>query len=171
MEYPTIEQLHNKIVSGQTTVKAVVDEYYARAKASDLNAYREVYAEADVAAQVAIADYLQHGGYDRHLRKLRQQLQSQQNAMHAAIAHYFPEQTRVTKPDGGYFLWLEFPKNVDSLQIFTQALMQGISIAPGPIFSAARRFQHCVRLNYGHPWTQESEKAMETLGKITTSFI
>ena len=124
-----------------------------------------------VPAQVAIADYLQHGGYDRHLRKLRQQLQSQQNAMHAAIAHYFPEQTRVTKPDGGYFLWLEFPKNVDSLQIFTQALMQGISIAPGPIFSAARRFQHCVRLNYGHPWTQESEKAMETLGKITTSFI
>jgi len=124
-----------------------------------------------VPAQVAIADYLQHGGYDRHLRKLRHQLQVQQNTMHTAIARYFPAQTHVTKPEGGYFLWLEFPKSVNSLQVFSLALTQGISIAPGPIFSAARRFEHCIRLNYGHPWTQESERAMETLGKIIASFI
>ncbi|RYY02617.1 MAG: PLP-dependent aminotransferase family protein [Gammaproteobacteria bacterium] len=123
-----------------------------------------------VPAQVAIADYLQHGGYDRHLRKLRHQLQIQQHTMLAAIARYFPAQTRVTQPEGGYFLWLDFPKKVDSLQLFSLALTQGISVAPGPIFSAARRFQNCIRLNYGHPWTPESEKAMEVLGKIIASF-
>jgi DNA-binding transcriptional MocR family regulator len=125
---------------------------------------------ASVPAQVAIADYLQHGGYDRHLRKLRHQLQVQQQTMLAAIARYFPAQTRVTQPDGGYFLWLEFPKKVDSLQLFSLALTQGISIAPGPIFSAARRFQHCARLNYGHPWSEQSEQAMAVLGKVVASF-
>ncbi len=54
-------------------------------------------------AQAAIADYLQHGGYDRHLRKLRYALEEQQSAMLAAIARYFPAQTRVSQPAGGYF--------------------------------------------------------------------
>lgn len=124
-----------------------------------------------VPAQAAIADYLQHGGYDRHLRKLRERLQAQQNAMLNSIAVHFPKQTRVTQPNGGYFLWLELPEQVDSLKLFSLALTQGISIAPGPIFSAARRFQNCIRLNYGHPWSPDLEKSMATLGKIAGSFL
>lgn len=124
---------------------------------------------ASVPAQAAIADYLQHGGYDRHLRKLRHALESQQHAMLAAVARHFPEQTRVTRPGGGYFLWLELPERIDALRLFQLAHAQGISVAPGPIFSATRAFGHCLRLNYGHPWTPRSEKAMATLGQIIQS--
>ncbi len=55
---------------------------------------------------------------------------------------------------------------MDSLQLFRLALAQGISLAPGPIFSASRRFGHCARLNHGHPWTAQSEEAMAVLGRI-----
>ncbi|PTQ69215.1 GntR family transcriptional regulator [Pseudomonas sp. GV071] len=123
-----------------------------------------------VPAQAAIADYLQHGGYDRHLRKLRHTLEMQQSAMLASAARHFPAQTRVTRPSGGYFLWFEFPQQVDSLQLFQLALAQGISLAPGPIFSATRRFGNCARLNHGHPWDEPSERAMEMLGRIAVSF-
>ena len=123
-----------------------------------------------VPAQAAIADYLQHGGYDRHLRKLRIALETQQAAMLASAARHFPAQTRVTRPSGGYFLWFEFPERVDSLQLFQLALAQGISLAPGPIFSATRGFRHCARLNHGHPWDAQSERAMELLGRILASF-
>ncbi len=123
-----------------------------------------------VPAQAAIADYLQHGGYDRHLRKLRHNLEMQQSAMLASAARHFPESTRVTRPDGGYFLWFEFPRQVDSLQLFQLALAQGISIAPGPIFSATRSFSQCARLNHGHPWDKRSEDAMAMLGRIIGSF-
>ncbi|AIR91186.1 GntR family transcriptional regulator MpaR [Pseudomonas cremoricolorata] len=126
---------------------------------------------ASMPAQAAIADYLQHGGYDRHLRKLRYALEGQQANMLAAIARYFPAQTRVSQPSGGYFLWLELPEQVDALKLFQLALAQGISIAPGPIFSPTQRFGHCIRLNYGSPWTETTEKAMETLGKIIRSFL
>lgn len=123
-----------------------------------------------VPAQAAIADYLQHGGYDRHLRKLRHALEMQQGAMLASAARHFPASTRVTRPTGGYFLWFEFPERVDSLQLFQLALAQGISLAPGPIFSATRRFGNCARLNHGHPWDAGSERAMETLGRILATF-
>jgi DNA-binding transcriptional MocR family regulator len=122
-----------------------------------------------VPAQAALADYLQHGGYDRHLRKLRHSLETQQDAMLASAARYFPADSRVTRPSGGYFLWFEFPAQVDSLQLFQLALAQGISLAPGPIFSATRRFGNCARLNYGHPWGEQSEQAMQVLGRIIAS--
>ncbi|WXL27975.1 GntR family transcriptional regulator MpaR [Ectopseudomonas mendocina] len=123
-----------------------------------------------VPAQAAIADYLQHGGYDRHLRKLRHELEAQQASMLASAARHFPAQTKVTRPSGGYFLWFEFPEQVDSLKLFQLALAQGISLAPGPIFSATRRFGNCARLNSGHPWTAHSEQAMAVLGRILASF-
>ncbi|MFI8482790.1 GntR family transcriptional regulator MpaR [Pseudomonas sp. NPDC078700] len=123
-----------------------------------------------VPAQAALADYLQHGGYDRHLRKLRHSLETQQDAMLASAARHFPAETRVSRPAGGYFLWFEFPKQVDALRLFKLALAQGISLAPGPIFSASRQFGNCARLNCGHPWTVKSEEAMATLGRIIASF-
>ncbi|MFW9338835.1 PLP-dependent aminotransferase family protein, partial [Glaesserella parasuis] len=123
-----------------------------------------------VPAQAAIADYLNHGGYDRHLRKLRDTLEIQQGAMLAAAARYFPAGTRVTKPVGGYFLWFEFPEHVDSLRLFQEALAQGISLAPGPLFSPSQRFRNCARLNHGSPWDDRCERAMATLGRILASF-
>jgi len=125
---------------------------------------------ASMPAQAAIADYLQHGGYDRHLRKLRYALEGQQANMLAAIARHFTAQTRVSQPSGGYFLWLELPEQMDALKLFHMALAQGISIAPGPIFSPTRRFGNCIRLNYGSPWHDGAERAMETLGRIIRSF-
>ncbi|MGA4323882.1 GntR family transcriptional regulator MpaR [Ectopseudomonas hydrolytica] len=124
-----------------------------------------------VPAQAALADYLQHGGYDRHLRKLRHALEMQQSAMLASAARHFPASTRVTRPAGGYFLWFEFPERLDSLQLLRLALAQGISLAPGPIFSASQGFRHCARLNYGHPWSPRSEQAMEVLGRLVAGLL
>jgi len=124
-----------------------------------------------VPAQTALADYLQHGGYDRHLRKLRHALEMQQSAMLASAARHFPASTRVTRPSGGYFLWFEFPERLDSLQLLRLALAQGISLAPGPIFSASQGFRHCARLNYGHPWNPRSEQAMEVLGRLVAGLL
>lgn len=123
-----------------------------------------------VPAQAALADYLQHGGYDRHLRKLRHQLETQQASMLASAARHFPADARVTRPSGGYFLGFEFAERVDALQLFRLALAQGISLAPAPIFSATRGFGHCARLNHGHPWNAQSEQAMATLGRIIDAF-
>lgn len=124
---------------------------------------------ASVPAQAALADYLEFGGFDRHLRGLRGALEAQKHQLLAAIDRYFPDEVRVTRPAGGYFLWLELPREVDSLQLFRQAAEAGISIAPGPMFSATRSFGHCLRLNFGHPWSAELDAAMANLGRLIGS--
>ncbi|SFB00783.1 transcriptional regulator, GntR family [Collimonas sp. OK607] len=116
--------------------------------------------------QGALALYLEKGGYDRHLRQLRQALAAQQVVFMEAVARHFPQGTRVTRPKGGYFLWLELPDGVDALRVHKHALSQGISVAPGPIFSAQPAFGNCLRLNYGHLWDARVEAALATLGRI-----
>lgn len=120
-------------------------------------------------AQVAVADFLKQAGFNHHLRRLRLALESQQACMLRAIARYFPEQTRVTRPEGGYFLWVELPPAVKALEVFRLAREKKISIAPGPMFSPRRRFENCIRLNYGLPWSPRVEAAMSTLGTIIGS--
>jgi aspartyl-tRNA(Asn)/glutamyl-tRNA(Gln) amidotransferase subunit A len=56
MEYPTIEQLHARLSAGEVSVAELVNEYVTRAKASDLNAFREIYADEVIAQQVAAAE-------------------------------------------------------------------------------------------------------------------
>jgi len=120
----------------------------------------------NVPAQRAIGRYLQGGGYDRHLRRLRATLAEQQARYIAAVATFFPEGTKVTRASGGYFAWIELPEGRDALSLHRRALQAGISIAPGPIFSASRGFGRCLRLNYGHPFDARTEQALQTLGAL-----
>lgn len=122
----------------------------------------------NVPAQQAISRYLQRGGYDRHLRRLRATLAAQQERYLAAVARDFPSGTRVTRATGGYFAWIELPEGVDTLALQRQAVRLGISIAPGPIFSASRAFRRCLRLNYGHPFDARVEAAVRTLGRLAS---
>ncbi|BBE50936.1 HTH-type transcriptional regulator NorG [Ferriphaselus amnicola] len=119
-----------------------------------------------VPAQITLAGYLKKGGYDKHLRGLRHTLLLQQIKFVAAIERHFPAGTRLTSPSGGYFLWVKLPDGVNSLELHREALKNGISIAPGPIFSAHKGSTDYVRLNYGHLWSDEMEGAIAALGQI-----
>jgi DNA-binding transcriptional MocR family regulator len=121
---------------------------------------------AALPSQLALAEYLGQGGYERHLRQLRLTLAQQQDSMLEAIAQHFPDGTRVTRPQGGYFLWVELPPGVDALALHRAALAQGIGIAPGPMFSARRAYTNCIRLNYGHIWDASHAQAMDRLGTL-----
>jgi DNA-binding transcriptional MocR family regulator len=55
---------------------------------------------------------------------------------------------------------------VDALELHRAALLDGISIAPGPIFSARQQFRNCIRLNYANPWSERLEGALVRLGAL-----
>lgn len=116
--------------------------------------------------QLAIAEYLVQGGLERHLRNLRDALRTQHAEARALIEQFFPKGTRMTEPQGGYFVWLELPPGVDALEMHHQAMAQSISTAPGVLFSADRRFTRHLRLNVGHPIDQRIRAALKWLGAL-----
>jgi DNA-binding transcriptional MocR family regulator len=121
---------------------------------------------ACIPAQAGVADYLENGGYDRHLRSLRSSLHSQLDQMETALRQWLPDSVKWVRPDGGYMLWLQLPQSVRAMELHAMAGVRGISIAPGPIFSARHAFQNYVRLNFGHPWDARFDNAIRALADI-----
>jgi DNA-binding transcriptional MocR family regulator len=115
---------------------------------------------------LAVAEFLENGGYDAHLRRLRKAFASQVQWTIEAIDQFFPEGTRVTRPSGGQVVWVELPESIDALELFREAIKQNISIAPGPIFSAQDRYRNFIRLNCGYHASANIEVALRTLGQI-----
>ena len=99
------------------------------------------------------------------LRTLRGELARAVQRMTAAVSHYFPPGTRITRPEGGFVLWVELPDHIDSFDLSQRALQDGISIAPGPIFSATGKYRNFIRLNSAS-WSYETDRAMERLGTL-----
>ena len=118
--------------------------------------------------QMAIAEFLANGGYDHHLRKLRRFYAEQVPRVTQAITKYFPAGTKVTRPTGGYVLWVELPPQVNSLELFQKALAEKISIAPGPIFSAKQKLENFIRLSCGAPWSEAMDQALLKLGQLSS---
>ncbi len=116
--------------------------------------------------QLTLAEFLASGDYERYLKTLRPVLQCNAERMAAAVACHFPPETRTSKPVGGSVLWLELPQNVDGVALFERAIADGISISPGGIFSPGNRYGHCIRLSFGHPWTDEVEHGLQRLGSM-----
>lgn len=116
--------------------------------------------------QAVIAEFIKTGAYDRHLRQLRNKLRNQASAMAMAISRYFPEDTRITFPRGGLFIWVELNKKYDSLEIYHKAYQKKISILPGVLCSSSDRYRSCLRINCGLKWSQRLENAIQTIGEI-----
>lgn len=115
--------------------------------------------------QMTLAEFMASGDYSRHLKTLRPVLQRNAERMIALVAEYFPAATRTSRPVGGSVLWLELPQNVDAERLFDDAITQGISIAPGHIFSPCACYTNFVRLSFGNPWRHSTEDAVQWLGQ------
>lgn len=119
-----------------------------------------------VLPQAAFAEFLGSGGYDQHLRRIRRIFADNIERMTRAIDKYFPSGTRVSRPAGGFVLWLEFPPAVNARALFRSALDQGICFAPGDVFSASGRFSNCLRISCGHSWDARIERGVARLGAL-----
>lgn len=116
--------------------------------------------------QEAVANFLKTGKYENHLRQFRRTLERNCQNYIQAIAEYFPEGTKTSRPQGGLTLWIELNKNIDAIKLYDLAIKQGISIAPGRMFTLQDQFNNCVRLCIGLPWTDELNLKLKQLGKL-----
>ena len=116
--------------------------------------------------QMVIAEFLGQGLYERHLKRLRAATERQMQTVRHQLATHFPPGTRVTRPEGGAFLWVALPEGMDSVRLFNQAKARDILIAPGPIFTTRDRYRNYIRLSCCGVWNESMQQAMRTLGQL-----
>ena len=116
--------------------------------------------------QEVVARFMENDRYENHLRKLRHELHA--NSLHFAqsIIDYFPEDTKIVTPQGGFMLWVELDKRIDTTTLYYKAMQQKISIAPGRMFTLQDQYKNCMRLSYGQRWSPFIEERLMLLGNI-----
>jgi len=113
-----------------------------------------------------IVDFLAHGRYDHHLRMFRKKLYANYLQIQKSVVEYFPDNTKVSEPKGGFMLWLELDKRICTEDLYDIAVSQKVNFAPGRMFSQYNQYQNCMRLNYALEWTDRVESDLEKLGKM-----
>ncbi|HWQ10466.1 MAG TPA: hypothetical protein VN436_15205, partial [Holophaga sp.] len=78
--------------------------------------------------------------------------------------------TRITEPGGGFVLWVQLPKKLDSMLLYQEALKAFIAVAPGYLFSPSRKFNDFVRLN-ASCWSEKAEVDLARLGKVVKNLL
>jgi DNA-binding transcriptional MocR family regulator len=119
------------------------------------------------ATELAVAEFLEKGLYERHLTRLNRALRDQVETMREAVARHFPTGTRASRPGGGFMLWVELPEDaVTGLTLFHRAAAEGIGISPGMLFGMTDRFERFIRLNCGLIMDAPVLRAVKRLGQL-----
>ncbi|MCS2160919.1 PLP-dependent aminotransferase family protein [Scandinavium sp. H11S7] len=115
--------------------------------------------------QLAVAAFVREGHYHRHMRRMRQIYQSNMETYTCWLRQYFPCGICVTRPEGGFMLWVELPEMVDMVCVAKQLCELKIQVAPGTLFSASGKYRNCLRINCALPTTEKHREVMEKLGE------
>ncbi|EPN9096050.1 PLP-dependent aminotransferase family protein, partial [Escherichia coli] len=115
--------------------------------------------------QMAAATFVLEGHYHRHIRRMRQNYQRNMALYTCWIREYFPCEICITRPKGGFLLWIELPEQVDMVCVARQLYRMKIQVAAGSIFSASGKYRNCLRINCALPLSETYREALKQIGE------
>jgi 2-aminoadipate transaminase len=121
-------------------------------------------------SQRIVNAYLDTGELPAQIDMLRTQYRLKRDTTLRALAENFPDATRWTKPDCGFFVWVELPAAVDVDELFRRALEEEhVAFIPGHAFSVNKKRSSGIRLNFSHPTTDRIEEGIPRLARVLKS--
>lgn len=127
-----------------------------------LDKYLQLSQGAPIYTQLAIADFIRSGNYDKHLKKAKYQLAENKQTYIRYLNQQLPDGSRITQPDGGLVLWIQVPK-LDAKLLGQKALQADIDIRTGDIFTFSNRHQDCFRINIGYKFSDKIQQELDSL--------
>ncbi|MCF6161556.1 MAG: PLP-dependent aminotransferase family protein [Furfurilactobacillus sp.] len=118
----------------------------------------------------AVSAFLDNNDLNQHVANMLTTYRNRLDAMLNALTEFMPDTVKFTRPDGGFFVWLTLPENVD-----TQALLQDvvmpqahISYVPGQVFFAHQNVHNGLRLNFSGVDEQQITAGIQRLATALT---
>ncbi|NUT53459.1 MAG: PLP-dependent aminotransferase family protein [Saccharothrix sp.] len=116
--------------------------------------------------QAAAAAYLKANDLDEHIGRLCVAYGERRDAMIAALPSTVPDGTRWSDPDGGMFVWLKLPGDVDTSSLITEALAHDVAFVPGAPFYATTPDRSTMRLSFTTNTPAEIARGMARLAAV-----
>jgi 2-aminoadipate transaminase len=115
--------------------------------------------------QILAHEVGQHGFIDRHVLVMREVYRERRNAMLDSLEEHMPEGVRWTHPQGGLFLWLTLPENLDATKILPGVIEENVAYVPGEFFHPDGSGKNTIRLNFSFCSPERINEGIARLGK------
>ena len=121
--------------------------------------------------QYMAAEFLTSGALDSNLQKTIALYRHRRDKMLHLLEEYMPEGVRWNHPQGGLFLWLTLPEQVDSVALYDQALSAGVAYVAGSFFYPDGSHRNTMRLNYSFIDEAKMEPGVKLLASLLAQHI
>lgn len=138
--------------------ESFIDKYVAFKQTADLH--------TDSFAQRITAKYMELYDIGEHIKKIKAVYKERCTAMLSCIEEFFPDNLSYSKPEGGLFIWIELPEDVDSTHIFTECLKNNVACVPGVPFFPNGTQTNTLRLNYSNMSKEKIIEGMKRMGEV-----
>ena len=105
---------------------------------------------------------LQQSMLDKARHTYRRRVEAMQQSLHETVG----DRARWTRPEGGYFFWLELESGTDARQLKKEAMRNGAGLQPGPVFSCRGGFSNFIRLSFAHYRREQIREGVARLADV-----
>lgn len=106
------------------------------------------------------------GFWEGHIQRLQDQYRQRRDTMLSALERYFPSECTWASPDGGLFIMVHLPQQINSLELLAQAVRHEVAFIPGADFFLAGMGQNTMRLNFSNALPDHIEEGIQRLGLL-----
>lgn len=125
---------------------------------------------SDIFAQMITAKYMELFDIEAHIEKIREVYRHRRELMINCIKEEFPKNVKYTLPDGGLFIWVQLPENVDTSKLFVKALENNVVFVSGQSFFPNGNCKNGLRLNYSNMPDERIIEGIKRLAKVIKEY-
>lgn len=116
--------------------------------------------------QFVANEFIESGYLDLHIMKIIEMYRPKRDKMIESIEKYFPPNTIFYKPRGGMFAWVTIPGNIDTEEMFLDAIKEKVAYIHGKAFYVDGGGANSMRLNFSYSSEELIEEGMKRLGRV-----
>ena len=116
--------------------------------------------------QMVLAEYCAPH-FSTHVPALRKALRAKVETLMETLNEQFGTAAEFDDPNGGIFLWVKLPDNVDTMKLYQAALKEGVAINPGPEWSTdAKHSGSRLRICFASPSQSQIREGIAILADV-----
>ncbi len=117
-------------------------------------------------AQMSISSYLANQPWRDQISSFVELYKARRDAMLETLDSYFPKSATWTKPQGGFYVWVTLPPEIDTKAMMPKAIVAKVAYVPGTAFYADGLGSWSMRLSYCHPTPERIREGVKALAGV-----
>ena len=117
-------------------------------------------------AQATVYEFLRRGSFEPNLERVRSLLRTRRDALLGALDRELAGRVRWNRPEGGYFLWVELPDELDAAELLERARDAGVTFVPGADFGGP---PSSARLAFSFVSPAEIDEGVRRLARLVAA--